>query len=136
MIKVRKNSELYLRLKELDAKVFPGCDNEFQPNRDWWVQLDYAQNIVAYCGCLYKDRICVFVRAWVTKAHRNKGIHKKLIRVRIDKAHRNRCKSIVTYTVRNNYASANNLIKAGFLLHTPVYAYAGNDVMYFILTIK
>ena len=45
MIKVRKNSELYLRLKELDAKVFPGCDNEFQPNRDWWVQLDYAQNI-------------------------------------------------------------------------------------------
>ena len=134
MIKVRKNSALYFRLGELDEKNFPGCDNEFKPNRDWWVIMD-GNNIIAYCGCLYKDRICVFVRAWVAKSHRNKGTHKKLIKVRIDKAIKNRCKFIVTYTVKNNFASANNLIKAGFLLHNPMYAYAGNDVIYFILNI-
>jgi GNAT superfamily N-acetyltransferase len=132
MIKVRKNSALYYRLGELDEKNFPGCDNEFKPNRDWWVLMD-GDSIIAYCGCLYSEGVCVFVRAWVAKSHRNKGIHKKLIKARIASAKNKRCKDIVTYTVRNNYASANNLIKANFLLHNPVYAYAGNDVMYFIL---
>jgi len=135
MIKVRKNSALYHRLIELDAKVFPGCDNEFLPNRDWWVMMA-GNDIISYCGCLYKDRICVFVRAWVARSHRNKGIHKKLIRVRMISAQNKKCKSIVTYTVRNNYASANNLIKAGFLLHNPMYAYAGSDVMYFVLHLE
>ena len=135
MIKVRKNSALYRQLIELDAKVFPNCDNEFLPNRDWWVIMD-GDNIIAYCGCLYKERICVFVRAWVAKSHRNKGIHKKLIKIRIINAGIKKCKSIVTYTVRNNYASANNLIKAGFLLHNPMYAYAGSDVMYFVLHLE
>ena len=131
MIKVRKNSKLYFQLKELDAKVFPGCDNEFQANREWWVTLE-GDKINSYCGCLYKSGICVFVRAWVHRDYRNKGTHKKQIAVRINAAIKKKCKSIVTYTVKRNYASANNLIKSGFLLHNPQYAYAGNDVIYFI----
>ena len=135
MLKVRKNSALYLQLKELDAKLFYGCDDEFQPNRDWWVMLDDSQSIIAYCACLYKDKICVFVRAWVVKHHRGNGYHKQLIKVRVKEAVKKRCKSIVRYTLKNNYASANNLIKAGFLLHNPQYAYAGTDVLYFLLNI-
>lgn len=136
MKKVRKNTELYMRLRLLDSQVFENCGNEFQQNREWWVILDSEENIIAYCGSLYESGICVFVRAWVHKLHRNRGLHKKLIRTRVNAAKHKNCKCIVTYTMRENYASANNLIKAGFLLHNPQYAYAGRDVMYFLKTLK
>jgi hypothetical protein len=134
--KVRKSTALYSRLKELDASIFRNCDDEFKKNRDWWVMLNESNQIIAYCGCLYSEGVCVFVRAWVMFTYRGRGFHKKLIRCRIEEATKKKCSSIVTYTMRKNYSSANNLIKAGFLLHNPVYAYAGDDVMYFKKTLK
>lgn len=134
--KVRKSTALYSRLIELDASIFRNCDDEFKKNRDWWVMLNESNQIIAYCGCLYSEGVCVFVRAWVMSAYRGRGFHKILIKERVAEAEKKKCKSIVTYTMRKNYNSANNLIKAGFLLHNPVYAYAGNDVMYFKKTLK
>jgi len=87
--------------------------------------------IRAYCGCLYSSKICVFVRAWVQKEYRGQGWQKRMIKVR-ERAARKGCSAIVTYTTPDNFPSANSLIRCGFLLHEPMYAYAGREMMYFI----
>jgi citrate lyase synthetase len=135
--KVRKNTELYRQLEELDLINFPNCgDSEFQSNRDWWVVLNTEEEIIAYCGSLYESGICVFVRAWVHKQYRNRGLHKKMITTRVNAAYNRNSKCVVTYTMRENLASANNLIRKGFLLHNPQFAWVGRDVLYFIKHIK
>lgn len=128
------NKKLYLQLQNLDINNpnFIGCDNEFKENRDWWVYLDKKNNIIAYCGSIYSEGICIFNRAWVKQKYRGLGLHKKMITVRINEA-KKKAKIIITYTVKDNYASANNLIKKGFMLYEPVYKYGG-DVLYFMKT--
>lgn len=121
----------YAQLQELDKKIFVGCDNEFKTNRDWWVITDKRGAIISYCGCIYKDGVCIFNRAWVEKKYRGKGIQRKMIAARI-RAAKPICKSVVTYTTHTNVHSANNLFRCGFLLFHPVYAYVGKDVLYFI----
>jgi len=123
------NYHWYYKLQELDFKVFYGCGNEFLKNRDWWVVLD-KDEIVAYCGCLYTQGICIFVRAWVHRNYRGKGLQSKMIKARIEAA-KDKCTVVITYTTFDNVPSANNLIKNRFYLYQPAYAYAGNDKLYF-----
>jgi GNAT superfamily N-acetyltransferase len=122
------NAELYDRLKKLDYKVFYNCGDEFKQNRDWWVIVDKGK-IVAYCGCLYSERVCIFVRAWVYQDYRGNGLQSKMIRARLKAAAG--CKMAITYTTSDNVHSANNLIRNKFLLYDPIYAYAGRDKLYF-----
>lgn len=120
----------YNELKELDSRVFYGCGDEFLLNRDWWIAVE-EDKIVAYCGCLYSpDNICIFVRAWVHRDYRGKGMQKRMIRARL-KAARVSCTYAITYTTYDNVPSANNLIKCKFFLYEPQYAYAGRDKLYF-----
>lgn len=127
---------LYNKLKTLDTinPNFKGCGDEFKPNRDWWVYTDAKRNIVAYCGSIYSEGICIFNRAWVKRQYRRKGLHTKMIRVRL-RAAKKTCKSAITYTIYTNFASANNLTKLGFKLYEPVYKYGG-EVLYFIKDLK
>ena len=129
--KVTPHTKLYEDLKILDERCFPNCGNEFLPNRDWWV-IVHNGKIRAYCGCSYSMGVCVFVRAWVQREYRGQGWQKKMIKCRIRAAKIKRSYAIVTYTIPDNFPSANSLIKCGFLLHEPEYAYAGRDMMYFI----
>jgi RimJ/RimL family protein N-acetyltransferase len=126
------NEELYFKLQNLDmCKVseFYGCGNEFKQNRDWWVML-YCGEIIAYCGCIYSEGVCLFNRAWVRSDFRGKGIQKKMIKARIKSAKHN-SNAIVTYVTNDNPASANSLIACGFRIFTPAYQYAGKDKIYF-----
>lgn len=124
---------LYDALVILDQNiVFKGCANEFKENRDWWVVLNKYGVIIAYCGCLYSEGICIFVRALVDRKHRGNGLQRRMILTRIRAAKRNKCKSIITYTTTDNIPSANNLIKCGFVLYNPSYAYVGKNVLYWI----
>lgn len=127
------DSTLYKRLQELDFTVFPGCGNEFQHNREWWVMVA-GRKIVAYCGNIYSDGVCIFIRAWVHKDYRRNGIHRKMILTRL-RAARKSCRVAITYTTIDNHPSANNLIRAGFLLYSPQARYAG-DQLYFIKKLK
>ena len=127
------NNSLYEELKRLDKTNpnFKGCGDEFLRNREWWVILD-KNKIIAYCGCLYSQGICIFVRAWVDKKYRGKGLQKRLINVRMRGAKRNFCYTVITYTTPDNYASANNLIRRGFKMYNPEYQYGGSTMLYFI----
>jgi len=123
---------LYLRLQDLDLKNpnFKGCGNEFKANRDWWVYTDDKGQIIAYCGCIYSEGICIFNRAWVKKQYRRNGLHTRMIRTRLNAAKKT-CKYAITYTINTNFASANNLAKLGFKLYEPEYKYGG-EALYFI----
>jgi GNAT superfamily N-acetyltransferase len=125
---------LYCQLQELDKQIFYGCGNEFKTNRDWWV-IEHNGKIIAYCGCIYTEGICIFNRAWVHRKHRGKGIQSKMIKARL-KAAKGSCSVAITYTTFDNIPSANNLIKNKFVLYNPLYAYAGEDKLYFIKQIK
>ena len=98
--KVKHESQIYLDLKALDEKCFPGCGDEFLPNRDWWVIIEKGK-IRAYCGCFYSQGVCGFVRAWVQREYRGQGWQKKMIWTRI-RAARKRSSVVVTYTTPDN----------------------------------
>jgi len=127
------NSTYYSELKELDFKIFKDCGDEFLKNRDWWVIIS-GNKIIAYCGCLFRENICIFVRAWVQKDYRGQKLHRKMIKLRLKSAYD--CRIAVTYTTFDNYASANNLISEGFKLFCPEYAYAGRQMLYFQKNLK
>jgi len=123
------NLDLYNRLIVLDTTLFQGCENEFKRNRDWWVVVENGK-IIAYCGCLYSERVCIFNRAWVYKKYRGQGLQRRMITTRLNAA-RKKCYVAITYTLANNLISANNLIKRKFLLYEPHYKYVGDGVLYF-----
>ena len=129
------DARLYERVQIMDKNIFFGCNNEFKPNREWWVLLNDIGNIIAYCGSIYADGICIYIRAWVRKDHRGKGLQKKLINIRY-KAALKRSNTVITYTTSDNYPSANNLISQGFKLYFPEYAYGGKEMLYWIKQIK
>jgi GNAT superfamily N-acetyltransferase len=124
------NQAAYTQLQALDARCFPGCEGEFINNRDWWVIIS-GNIIVAYCGSWYSSGICMFNRAWVKPEYRGQGIQKRMIKVRLAAA-KLYGDTVITYTTRDNDKSANNLIAKGFRLYNPAYAYAGNEMIYFI----
>jgi len=124
-----KNNSLYNQLQELDKKVFPNCGNEFLNNRVWWVMHDEGK-IIAYCGCIFSEGVCIFNRAWVHRNFRGNGFQNKMIKARFANA-KGLAYVAITYTTFDNVPSANNLIKNKFTLYHPMYAYAGNDKLYF-----
>lgn len=119
---------LYERLQSLDRRVFVDAYNEFKENREWWVIEDKGQ-IIAYCGSLYNQGVCIFVRAWVFKEYRGRGLQSKMIKARL-KAARN-CYRVITYVAKDGVHSMNNLIINGFLTYIPQYLYAGKEFIYF-----
>lgn len=128
------NRDLYQRVQDLDKKVFFGCNNEFLTNREWWVLLNKRGHIVAYCGSIYASGICIFIRAWVKRIHRGKGLQKKLIDIRLRAAKKNSSVAI-TYTIKENCPSINNLVSKGFRIYLPEYAYGGKEMLYWKKTI-
>ena len=120
--------KLYERLQSLDARVFVDAKNEFKENREWWVIEDKGQ-IIAYCGSLYAEGVCIFVRAWVFKDYRGHGIQSKMIKTRLKAA--KGCYRAITYVSFDGVHSMNNLIKNGFLTYIPQAQYAGKEFLYF-----
>lgn len=131
------NRLLYDQVKSFDAinPSFKLCDDEFKDNRDWWA-IVVRKKLIAYCGCLYKDGICIFVRVWVHKDYRGKGLQRRMIKARVAAARKRKCKKAITYTKMWNYPSANNLIKEQFLIYRPEYAYGGDEMLYFYKKLK
>lgn len=129
------DARLYELVQIMDKNIFYGCANEFKINREWWVILNDSNKVIAYCGSIYSEGICIYIRAWVRKDNRGKGLQKKLINIRYKAALKN-SHTVITYTTKDNYPSANNLISQGFKLYFPEYAYGGKEMLYWIKQIK
>jgi hypothetical protein len=130
--RVKHGSELYDKLIELDAKVFPNCFNEFKDNREWFVIVSKGE-IISYSGSAISEGVCIFVRMWVSILHRGKGIQSLMIKRRIESAKKQKCTDVITYTTIDNIPSSNNLIKNGFRLYSPQFAWVGCKYLYWKL---
>lgn len=105
------------------------CD---KPGSYWWIAWD-GKTPAGYCGIKPWPRYnCYFMcSAGVNPDYRRQGLHKRLIRVRERQARADGCERIVTYTSRDNVASANNLIRMGYVLYRPRADWALPGAYYF-----
>lgn len=139
-VSVRQTKDIEL-VTWLNNKIFPGEPLHIYPTDICWVlTIDgYAAGFCtlrplidtkgkSFCGYMN--------RAGILKWGRGKRYHKKLIDVRIKYCKRNYVDKIITYTIPENFASANSLIDRGFRLYEPEYKYADDDSLYFYYDIK
>ena len=71
-------------------------------------------------------------RAGILPTHEGRGLHKKLIRKRLALCSSLGLKRIISYTLVDNYISANNLIRCGFKLYWPDPPWAGSKSIYWV----
>ena len=114
----------------LDAQVFNQKEEELDLRGMWWVVM-YRNKPVAYAGMKLFETpdglMAYFHRVGVLAKFRNKGLHKRLLRKRIQVARNLEVTDIVTYTVYYNAVSNNNLMSVGFRQYHPGYAWVGTD---------
>jgi ribosomal protein S18 acetylase RimI-like enzyme len=114
-------------IARINALCFPGCDPRRASDLTW---IDIERGRVrAFADARIVDGDTIYLsRCGVLPDARGLGLQRRLIRARL----RGRRGPAVTYTAAWNCASSNNLIACGFRLYTPVRAWAGRDVLYWI----
>jgi ribosomal protein S18 acetylase RimI-like enzyme len=70
-------------------------------------------------------------RGGVLPEHQGKGLHSRLIKARVRHARKRGSKAIFTYTMADNLHSMASLIRAGFEIYTPEYAWVGENCIYY-----
>ncbi len=97
----------------------------------WWI-VYHGKEPVGFAGLVpSQQRVDAgyMIRAGVVPKHRGRGLQKRLIRVREAKARRLGWTSLVSDTMEN-IRSANNLIRHGFKLYNPIFAYSFDTALY------
>lgn len=122
-------------LHDLHVETF-GHD-EYIPEFDnghWWLAwaVDGRREIAGFCGLTKSqgDRLSGYLkRAGVLRPHRGQGLQRRFVRVREARARRNGWTRMITDTT-DNPSSANNLIKCGYRIFTPVEPWFRQDTIY------
>lgn len=137
------NKSIIELVTAMDREQFPGCEVGRLNESYIWVVYHRRYNEfyggintipVGYGSMRYieHERFGYFSRAAIKANHRRKGLHKRLIRVRVNLAKRLGWKGVLTYAAMDNVASVNSLVKLGFQLYIPEYRWAGKDFLYLI----
>lgn len=134
MVKIRQTKDIQT-IKDLHEKLFPQDELPTFKNSIYWCGVDRSVTCCFAIATKYSDDILFLSRAAVNYEYRGKGIHKRLISVRLRYARRHKYRYVITYTSRDNYSSANNLMDLGFRSYCPEYKYVGEDYNYWILEI-
>lgn len=130
MFQLRQTKDMAL-VQEMDRKCFPDDKWDNTTNMKWWL-LKKDGIPVGYCSCrMIMPDTCYFTRAGILPSARGKGLQKKLINVRVNWARKQGAKYVITYTSMDNFASLVNLIKSGFKMFNPQWAWAGKEFFYF-----
>lgn len=138
MVQVRRteNSKLILKLNQ---HIFPSDPLYINASSLFWVvKLDQLPvGFATAKGLKYEPTVAYLDRAGLKPIAQGMGLHKHLIKVRLRYLKKLGYKSVITYTLDNNLASANNLTACGFKLYQPDYRWADSDkkkeVLYFML---
>jgi len=130
MYKVRRSADLdVLTLLQLD--IFP--NDEMYNNESMVFWISYDSNMVPVGFAILKEingDSVYFTRAGVSMNHRGKGLHRRMVAARLRYAKRNGYKNVITYTIYDNAASSNTLIKSGFLRYEPQYKWVEKVLFY------
>lgn len=119
----------------LNTLMFPGCAvPDFTEDYLWLVYTD-AGEVAGFgslrpltgvnAGTAYLDRVGILRR------FRGHKLQKRLIRARLSLARKLGIKTVITYTVADNYPSINSLMHSGFSMYSPEHAWAGREMVYF-----
>lgn len=130
---IQKTSD-FLTILQLNEEIFPGEDLEVSKRVSAWIARDRnTGKLVGFCTSTdYGGGIFFLSRAGVLPEYQGNGIQRRLITVRELHARRSGVKKLITYVARHNYKSLANLIKSGFLIYDPEYAYVGEKFIYLI----
>ena len=110
------------------------ADWEEPRNSQYWVIYDDMSDPVGFACCyqIVGEPTAMFLsRAGLLPCARGKGLHRRLIEVRLRWGKRQGLDQAITYTHRRNATSFANLQQCGFALYIPENEYAGEDFLYF-----
>lgn len=102
----------------------------------WWIAYEDGAP-VAFAGIRRtraQESVWYLCRAGVLPSARGQGLQRRLIAKRVAWARAQGAAAVVTDCTPTNYASANSLIRAGFKLYRPGYAWAMPHSMYWKLS--
>lgn len=101
----------------------------------WWLGLGKSGDYACFAGLYPKfdgtPTTAFLGPAAVAEKYRGQGLQRRLIRARVTMARKLGIKRLVTYVVRSNEVSANNLIRCGFSLYLPKTLWGGETSYYF-----
>ncbi|MGA2291727.1 GNAT family N-acetyltransferase [Bradyrhizobium sp.] len=103
----------------------------------WWLA-SHGTIPVAFAGIVPSTRACnagYFCRVGVLRQHRGNALQLRLMRALEARARRNGWRCIISDTT-DNPASANNFIRAGYLLYRPPCPWAWPNTLYWRKSIK
>lgn len=130
------NPEVKRTLQRLQKACLPYDTVYFPPDGVWWLVYDKTEPVAF--GCVtpsQQDPEGAYLgRSGVLPSHRGHGIQRELIRKRCRWAKSHGYKHAYSDTTDNN-PSANNMIKSGFLLHTPKVLYSFARALYWKKTL-
>ncbi len=120
---------------QLNAQIFPDDPLEAADKARgvWWVAFE-GLTPVGFCGVrkLKYEDAAFLCRAGLLPSARGQGLQRRMIQLRLRWMRAQGIAKAVTYTMRDNYPSANNLIKCGFLLYEPPEYWGGTRSLYFM----
>lgn len=119
-------------VRALDRLCFPLDAPYRTAGADWWLAFDDEGDPVGYSGVKYlaSAGLWFMCRIGVLPSARGRGLAKRLTAVRLRHIAQNGGGEVVTYCLRDNLPSANNLISHGFKLYEPEEFYGGEDDLY------
>lgn len=99
---------------------------------DFWIVWK-DKTPVGYCANRYyiEPNVCFLCGAGVLPEARGFGLQKRAIFIREKEAKKLGYKRTISYTLKDNIYSANNLIKCGYLLYIPPTYYGSANSLYF-----
>lgn len=113
-----------------EVYISPFAENEF-----WWLAFDDEGLAGFSCLTIYdhddNTKSAFTSLSGVIHRARGQGIQKRMLKRREKFASQRGCYRLISYTSRCNIISANNLIKAGYLLYTPEYDWGIENAFYF-----
>lgn len=119
------------KMKALHECLLPGTG--ITEGADWWLAFD-GSKAVGFCGMrpsVEWSNTAYMCAAGVAESHQGQGLQKRLIKVRLQRAAMLGHDWVITYTLKDNYPSINNLLACGFRSYEPKRLWAGiKGVMY------
>lgn len=127
-------------VRHMDRVIFPYDEKIELDGAVWWLVEDDDGAVVGFGGVSIGPPYAFVSQAYLRRAGllsrvAGRGLHRRLIRVRLAYARAQGATHAVTYTVSDGLKSANNLIACGFRLYTPWQAWAGKGPLYFRLVL-
>ncbi|MBE7466745.1 MAG: GNAT family N-acetyltransferase [Planctomycetes bacterium] len=117
----RARAELEDQIRQIDKRYFDRTSPPVDLRGRAYVWGVFADRVVGpvlvgYGILRWNGEVAHLERSAVEREYRGRGIQRQLIRARLRMAQKLGAKRVLTYTHRNNWPSANNLIGLGFRL--------------------